>query len=224
MQLSKRLNYLTHLPVLKAMCKTFSPTGILELGCGKHSTSFFYNYDGDIVSLENDEKWCESIRKICPDKDNFKLIFHDVGDGITKRTKHNELSEEKINNINNFYDDILSRYNLNFLFVDHWKSIRCRSIRYLSHKFDIIAYHDAEDKNKQYYYRTLISEPLDGFFHWIYCSFTTQTGILINKKYSDKLEIFDKNIEYYHEEFCKSIGKKCKCKIKRIKNEKNNIT
>jgi len=221
MQLPKKLNYLTHLPVLKAVCKTFSPNGILELGCGKHSTSFFYNYDGNVVSLENDKKWCDSIRNICPDNDKFKLIYHDLGDGVSKRTTHNELSEKNINDVNKFYDNILHQYDLNFLFVDHWKSIRYRSIRYLADKFDIIAYHDAEDRKKGYKYRGLISEPIDGFFHWIYCSFTTYTGILINKKYNDKLEIFDKNMRYYHEKFCESINKKCKYKIKRVINAKN---
>jgi len=214
MQLPKKLNYLTHLLILKAVCKTFSPTGILELGCGKHSTSFFYNYGGDVVSLENDKEWCDRIKMKYPDNEKFKLIYHNLGD-VDRRTRYEDLSIQKEKEINSFYDDILSKHDLNFLFVDHWRSIRCRSVRYLSSKFDIVVYHDAEDRNKRYKFNTLVSNPIENFFHWIHCSFTTHTGILINKKYADKLDIFDKNIAYYGKEFCDSIGKKYKHKIRK---------
>ncbi len=211
MQLPKKGNYSTHLPVLKAVCDIFVPRGILELGCGKGSTPFFWNYKSMAVSLENDEEWYNKMKSVCKDKENFKLIYHNVGPKINRRTKFKEVSD--FSQIEKFYDNILDSYDLNFLFIDHWTSLRCKALQYLYEKFDIIAYHDAEDKRKIYKYH-LFELVSDDFFHWKYCSFSAKTGILIRKKYKDKLEDFREKINQYGIEFSKGFKQKYVHKIK----------
>ncbi len=207
-QLPKKKNYLTHLPVIKSACDVFLPKGILELGCGKHSTSFFYNYNGHVVSLESDKNWHDKIKQHFPDNDKFKLIYHNLEGKIRRNTRAWHVSDEIFNDIKLFYNNILNQNNFDMLFIDHWGSIRYRSLEYLYDKFDIIIYHDAEDRKKRYQYYKFVEHPVKDFFHWRYCSFTCQTGILIRKKYSDKLEIFDKKISFYGEEFCNEINVK----------------
>lgn len=213
MQLSKRLNYMTHLPILKSVCDIFLPRGVLELGCGKHSTSFFYDYNEMSVSLETDEKWFNKIKNEYPDKNNFKLIYHNLYGKISKKTAYGSVLPDDLKEVKDFYDGILKEHDLNFLFVDHLSCLRKRSVQHLYERFDIIVYHDAEDKKRQYNYRAL-DISLDNYYHWIHKSFTTNTGIIISKKYEDKLLKFNKRIKHYGDEFCNSILKKYKHVIK----------
>lgn len=207
--------YATNVPVIKAVCEVITPKGIMELGCGLNSTVLIYDYDGDNVSIETDLDWFEDIKKICPDKDNFQLLRHPLRGGISRRTMYEDLSEEDISQAMSFYQSVIDKHDCNCLFIDHLTCFRYPSLQNLYDQFDIVAYHDADDTGDYYRYGKFELQSND-FYHWVYKSFDATTGILIRKKYKDKLQEFEESLKRYEKEFCKEKGTSCSYIMEKI--------
>lgn len=169
-----------------------------------------------VVSVENDKKWCDRVKEVCCDSGFFKLIHHDLGEGVNKMTSYKHISDKQFNSARLFYDKILSEYDLDFLFVDHWRSLRAKTVQYLHSKFKYVVYHDAYDRRKEYNFRDLrISNDYDRF---LYKSFVASTGIIIKKPY-EKKEDFKEALKKQGREFLYNMypNKKYKHKLEEIK-------
>ena len=206
--------YSSHLPVLQSVCEVLLPEGILELGCGLNSTGLFYDYKGDVVTVETDRQWYDKMKETCPDKEGFKFIHHDLGD-TGRETSCEDMSEIDFSKTINFYNNATAGKDINLLFIDHIKCLRVNTLQNMYNKFDIILYHDAEDKMGQYGYKNFILDDRD-FYHWIYKSFAANTGIIIRKKYKDSLQRFEEVLMDREKEFCKKNGISCSYVMEKI--------
>lgn len=72
--------FATHIPVLIGLARLIKVERVLELGCGPHSTMTFLNpstfpHLRELVSLENDPVWAESIRQCTRNDPRLNLIL-----------------------------------------------------------------------------------------------------------------------------------------------------
>lgn len=193
----------THVPVLKAVLECFEPTGILELGAGGESTPVFYEYGKKLVSIETDELWFSKIGKMLEPRKDFELIYHDIGHGIHRKSRG--ILKEIINDCMLFYSKVLSEHaELNLLFIDHVTGLRASVLTKLFDRFDFVLYHDAEHSG--YHYREFDKVDSSDYHRLMFKSFKVWTGILIHKKYEDRLNEFDALLLKYGTEFCGTLG------------------
>ena len=195
----------THTPVLKAIIECFEPTGILELGIGENSTKVFYDCDKRVVSVETDEEWCSYIEKKLKPKDNFELIYHNLGPKIHRKSKFiRHVSKELANNCVKFYDSILNKHpEINFLFIDHVSGLRAFTLVEMFYKFDFIVYHDAHSAG--YHYNIIDKKDTSKYLHFMFKSFDVWSGILIHKKHQDFIDNFDLLLKKYGTEYSSTI-------------------
>jgi hypothetical protein len=93
--------YATHLPVLRAVLKTYEPKRVLELGIGMHSTPLFLNAGVSLTSLETNGSWfcraenladfdirlVDDIPASLPSLTDYDLVFVDDSDNATDRER-----------------------------------------------------------------------------------------------------------------------------------------
>lgn len=197
----KLFNMGTHIPVLKAILEAFEPTGILELGIGENSTRMFYQYNKPLISIETDAEWYQYMKDELISKDNFKLIHHKLPANIHRKSKlHRDISMDLANDCVEFYKDVIEQNSdVNFLFIDHVSGLRGIALASLFDRFDFVVYHDAE--NKGYGYDLFKSKDSDQYIKFMFKSFESWSGILINNDYADKIECFEAALYKYGSEY-----------------------
>lgn len=185
--------YGTHLPVLKAIIDVFQPRGVLELGAGRFSTPLFYHQMKTVVTVESDAKWIEEVAKDVPPRESFHLVHHALP-GLTSRTRINSIPERTKAESLRFYNRLLAQHpGLNLLFIDHVSGLRAYTLANLHARFDFVVYHDAEDRG--YGYEQFIPTLSTEYFHFLFRSFIPYTGILINKKFADRVSDFNRALD-----------------------------
>ena len=188
----KEFKWGSHKPILQAIMEAFDPTGILELGCGNYSTKFLYSFNKPLTSIDTDKAWIKKIAKELPPRDNFKIIHHPFFD-YKRSNKPSLIPDQHANMAIKFYKKFLSP-EYNFLFIDHDAGVRGRTLTALYKYFDIIAFHDAEDKIYEY-----IMPNVPTYTEYIFNMFKPWTGVLLRTdlKNSPKYNVFmNKVIEY----------------------------
>jgi hypothetical protein len=190
-------------PVIKTIMEHFIPKGVLELGVGKYSTPLLYSYNIPLVSIESDKAWIDEVKSLVPDRENFKLIHHDIG--IHFKTKYQDISNEVKNKCVEFYKKYITP-DLEFLFVDHVSGLRASSILGLFDKFKFIVYHDAEAKQfKNYNYHSITPAITKDYFHFMNQTPLVNTGIFIRSEYEKELDDFIFKLQFNNMEYCKKF-------------------
>ncbi len=129
--------YGSHLPILRTLFDMYPIDEVTELGTGLFSTKFFLSKGVKLRSIENDKKWIDQLKTLCP---NHAIEHHDVtGLGITDQVIPPSMMPEIVKYYN-------SGFKGNLLFVDQYTALRSLSIEMLHKNFDIIVFHDSEAK------------------------------------------------------------------------------
>jgi hypothetical protein len=194
----------THLPVLQAILETFQPHGVMELGAGQNSTPYLYEHAPKLVTIETDANWVRQVVGICPPRENFTLIHHDIAN-VTSKTRMQAIPVPVKHECVHFYQEILERNSdLDLLFIDHVDGLRGLALAALHDRFDFVIYHDAEDPC--YGYEMLGPVDCGRHLQFVFRTFVPHTGILIDKRFADRLPEFSDNLDrharaYFHRRY-----------------------
>lgn len=180
----KSIRWGSHIPLNKALLQTFPITGVLELGAGFNSTPLFFDKLNYVVSIESDKEWITNLLKTAnlSISENKKILYHQVPNDITRSTLRPNISNTILNDAVNFYK-CNSNKNLNYLFIDQYAGFRYDALQNMYDEYDIIAYHDVQEKNV-YAYESFTLNKNTEYYRFIHTSFAAYTGVLISKKFN----------------------------------------
>ena len=184
----KSFRYASHVPVLRTIIQLLCPASCLELGTGYNSTHLFYKNIQKLISIENNFNWFTNIKNSLPERKGFSIIYHDLGSKIERGTTPENIDKISRRNIRNYYINLkknISGYDL--LFVDQYCSIRSLSLKTLYDSFNIIIFHDSQDK--QYDYESFLNIKKEGYLHFRYSLAGVFTDYLMSEKYTQELKI-----------------------------------
>lgn len=206
MNIVNNYEWSTHVPLNKILVEEIKPELIVELGTGLYSTPIFLQSQAKkLFFIDNDTEWLNEIKNKNKFDERCSVIHHDLGNEIHLTTFLKELSEEKKNEIFNYYkklEDEIKKIELfpKMLFVDHYTCARALSINALYSSFDIIVYHDCQPKGirwYEYYFEKNLHLNYDSYF---LTSPTSWTGCFIKKSLQIKSNLclsIDKHIIEY---------------------------
>ncbi len=184
------LRWGSHIPLNKSLLQTFPITGALELGAGFYSTKLFFDACPVVTSIENDLRWIEKLRSeydIIEDADH-QMIHHIIPPEIKAGTLHSNIPSNIIDQAIEFYSSYITP-SMNYLFVDCFAGFRMPALNGLYQKFDVICYHDTEEKYAwQYDYH--LFNPNEDYLHYMDRTFDANSGFLISKRFQDLLPAF----------------------------------
>ena len=146
------LKWGSHIPLNKAIIKTFPDIGVMELGAGLYSTKMFFEETNHTVSIESNREWIDNVLNDgVYEDDNHKIIHHKLPADVTHHNTPDQIDKSVFDDAINFYTSNMNN-NLNFLFVDCYVGLRLNALRGLHELFDIVVYHDAEPGVDKFYH------------------------------------------------------------------------
>jgi len=195
-QLHKRqrsiIRWGSHIPLHRAILKSFTINGILELGAGIYSTKEFFSSSKKVISIENDGEWIDRLRGYVNEDATHKIIHHVLENkNINKGTRLKGLTEKERLDALSFYKQHISE-DINMLFIDGYTCFRYDALQNLYASFDIVTYHDAEEA-KLYGYKHFRNHMK--YLHFIDQTFMAYTGLLIKPDLKDYVPLFMENFK-----------------------------
>lgn len=182
-----RTTWGSHIPTNQALLDYLSIDGVLEIGAGLNSTPMFARHIPNCVSIETDEEWVERMRAEIGPRRGLDLVHYDLKDPSIKRNTR-RVSEEVETRFLDFCRTKI-RPDINMLFVDGISSLRYVSVVELTRFFDVVTFHDYQDKGKKNHYRGGIPK-IDNYDLFVDQTFEAHTGILIASDLEFNLDHF----------------------------------
>jgi len=207
MNITNNYEWSTHAPLNGALIETFNPKFIVELGTGLYSTPIFLNSSAEkMMFIDNDTEWLEEVKKINHFDDRCKVLHHDLGENIVLGTKLREISQEKKDEIFNYYKALAStikeeNISPKMLFVDHYTCARSLSINAMFSAFDIIVYHDCQPKGIRWYEYYFHQDLYSNYDSYFLISPTSWTGCFIKKTLPCEKNLDDVIVKYI-DDYC----------------------
>lgn len=208
----KTLRWGSHIPVHKALFKTFKISGTLELGAGHNSTPMLSTLSNKSTSIETDINWINTLKEKYNFSENHQFVHHKIPKYINRSTPAKEINDQIMQEASDLYLKYSSE-NLNFLFIDCDTCFRLKALELLHDKFDFITYHDAEEPETYGYDKF---KPNINYFHFIERRTLAYTGILISKKYEKYIDLFLENLEKEINEYLNNFNVVAYKELKRI--------
>lgn len=171
-----RTTWGSHIPTNQALIDYLPIEGVLEIGAGLNSTPMFARSGVECVSIETDEEWVARMRAEIGPLRGLDLVHYDLKDPSIKRntrTASREVEEQFLS-----FCQAKIRPDLNMLFVDGISSLRYVSVTELAKFFDVVTFHDYQDKGKKNHYRGGIPK-IENYDLFVDQTFEAHTGILI---------------------------------------------
>ena len=193
--MNQKITWGSHIPVHEALIDTYEVKGVLELGAGFHSTSFFFENCDYVTSIETDAEWVDKLRASLKEDEKRRLILHPISNDITRSTRRHDVSEEFLKDVVTFWNQHINK-DINYLFIDSISSLRLEALEKLKSKFDIIVFHDVNPRGLKNHYGEDVFDKLKklkSYSLFVDETYTQYTGILI----SNKLANFDE-FEHNH--------------------------
>ena len=197
--------YGTHLPILVTALSLLQITGVLELGGGVYSTQLFHESTETVQTIENDRNWHEELKRKF-DVSLKKAVILDATDfGRKEKLTWNDIESRAKNSLVLYHDTLKAHSEINFLFVDHFVSLRSVALTSLISFMDVVVYHDSESLSYGYGGFFLLADLSD--FSLIHVSATKpHTSILIRNSFTSRSGItltdLIKFLELQLEEYC----------------------
>lgn len=192
----KTLRWSSHIPINKAVLKSFQINGVLELGAGNNSTRMFLENGVEFISIESDKDWIESL--------NIPNVIHYPAEGITRSTLRQHIPKQLLDDTIDFY--ISKKGNHNFLFIDCYAGFRLEALQRMHNLFDVIVFHDYEEReDKNYGYSKF--KPDSNYRLFKDKTWVANCGIVIKE---DLMELFPTFYSNFETE-CKQFANQFKC-------------
>jgi len=194
----------TSKPLLASLIEITSPTFILELGMGLHSTPIFLNSDcNNIIFVDSDEEWIEHVRDNNLFDSRHRVLFHDLGPTKGRKLFPKQLTQKKRLEIIRYYKNLSAEIpdtSPKLLFVDNMTCCRTIAINTLYTHFDMIAYHDCEPRAIRWY-EYYFEKGLKEFKHYVLKTPTSWTGCFMTLDVeTDLFNNIEKHILLYSNE------------------------
>ncbi len=182
----------SHVPLHRAILKSFTIDGILELGAGIYSTKEFFSSSKRVISIENDGGWIDRLRDHVDEDATHRMVHHVLKNkSIDKGTPLEQVTEKERLDAISFYKQYVSD-DINMLFIDGYTCFRFDALQSLYGFFDIVTYHDAEESELYgyNYFRNYMK-----YLHFIDKTFIVYTGLLIRPDLKDHIPLFMENFK-----------------------------
>lgn len=171
-----RTTWGSHVPTNQALIDYLGVTGVLEIGAGLNSTPMFARHVEHCVSIETDKEWVDRMRAEIGPVRSLDLVHYDLQDQTIQRATR-RVSQEVEDRFVGFCKS-KTLPEMNMLFVDGISSLRYASVMQLTRFFDVVTFHDYQDKGKKNHYRGGIPE-IENYDLYVDQTFEAHTGILI---------------------------------------------
>ncbi len=182
----------SHIPLHRAILKTFPIHGILELGAGIYSTKEFFSTSQRVISIENDSEWVKKMRTLVKEDSTHKIVHHVLDNkNIQNGTLYGQVSDDEVKNAVSFYKQYIND-DVNMMFVDGYACFRQPALQNLYGCFDVITYHDTE-KPKLYGYNHFRNSL--GYLHFVEKTFIAHTGLLIKLDFKECIPLLMENLK-----------------------------
>lgn len=181
----------SHVPVHKALFKTYEVTGVLELGAGYYSTKMFFDSCNKVTSIETDGEWVNKLQQTIKQDDRHQLVLHEDASHIGRSVRRAKIDTDTLKSVVTFWKKYIDK-DMNYLFIDCISSLRLEAVEKLRNKFDIIVMHDVNPKGLGNHYTEDMLTKLAKSKKYnliVDSTYTQHTGILISKKLG-KIEEF----------------------------------
>lgn len=212
----KNLRWGSHVPANTSILKSFPITGVLELGAGYNSTPLFFNECETVISIENDLDWINKLKEDnLIETENKKLLHHELPDYINRGTYRKDIPKNILEESIKFYKSFITP-EINFLFIDCYAGFRLEALEKLHTSFDVITYHDAEPKYDHCYDYSVFKSSKD-YIHIFDRTFPANVGILISKKYSDLIGVFENQFAIESEKYASKFNSNFKVKLEKAR-------
>lgn len=195
------LRWSSHIPLNTALLKSFSITGVLELGAGFHSTKLFHDMGIQYLSIEMDKKWIEKL--------NLPNVIHyECPDGIDKGTVRENIEVSELDKFSNFSFNNREIW-ANYLFIDTYSGYRLSSLVDLYKYFDVIVFHDFEPNQDKYYGYSKF-KPRNDYLYFRESTWLSHSGFLFKQhmikyfpqfmsEYERQCDLFADKFQVQHE-------------------------
>jgi hypothetical protein len=199
----------THVPVINTSLEILNPELVVELGIGHFSSPLFFKSNiKKILHIENDENWLSMVKEKHKDKikNNSEFRHHNIGD-IDLSTRLKDISQTQKKEIEKYYTELSIEiksmtYKSALMFTDGFTCARRLSIDILTNDFQIVIYHDAEDR-ETYDYNNIKKDLYKTYDNYVLKTTRTYTGFFMKKGLIEQIKlhsIMDKHIHNYIKE------------------------
>ena len=186
---------MTHAPLIRAVMDVYKPQFVLESGIGEYSTPIFIEYGVKYLGIDTSLTWVQDFIN----KYDLNIFYHDIGE-IACRLNYKKITEEQRADIQEYYEGLLfPDIHPDLLFVDQDACCRLISINVLSPKFDIILYHDHDDKGFEDNSYELINDY--GFNRYALTTPMTGAGVMIRQGLDKGFSVLNDTIQIYIKQF-----------------------
>lgn len=169
----------SHIPTNISLIKAFNISGVIELGAGYHSTGSFFDNCNNVTSIETDKEWVDTIKKDIIETETNKIVHYQMPDGIVRYTRRDKTnSEDRQGYIDFVIEQKQDAHNM--LFVDCISSLRYDSVVKLHTMFDVVTFHDYQERGRKNHYCGGIKHSKD-YTLYIDTTYEAHTGILVKK-------------------------------------------
>lgn len=174
----------SHVPLNNAILDTFDINGVIELGAGLFSTPQLFKNTAKAISVEQDQKWIDTIRNDIKEDANHKIIEAIPPSNIIRSTNRSEIPQQVFDEFNGVLNThITDEYNM--MFVDCYSGFRYEALVKHHTKFDIVTFHDYHPRGvKKHYMGGFI--PNDKYQMFIDQTYDCHTGFIIKKDLLDR--------------------------------------
>lgn len=201
-QQQRDLRWGSHIPLNTTILKVLPITGVLELGAGLNSTGLFFNNADYVTSVEADQQWIQTLReKGLEDTPKHKIVHHPLPEGIVRGTYRENIDPKLLKEAATFYKAQITD-EMNYLFVDCYAGFRLEALLELHHLFDVIAYHDAEEKHDYEYGYSTFHANVD-YRHFIDKTFLAHTGLLVTSRFDEYMPKFIETLNIESDKYAK---------------------
>ena len=183
-----RINWGSHIPVLKSLFQTYNIKGAVELGMGYNSTPLLRENCEKVYSTENDLEWVELMKKEFGETENHRIEYHDISPCV-KSTRRRSVGEPFLEKMRDYYLSIDTEgYDL--LFVDGHSVTRLEAFLTIGDRFDFVVLHDVNEQGLINHYLTDMPQLL-GYSRFVHKPFRQHTGLYMKEQYVSEIEKFE---------------------------------
>jgi hypothetical protein len=187
----------SHIPLNKALLRTFPMHGVMEIGCGFMSTPMFREFKISLLSIDENLKWIQKMKKSVKRNKKHRYVHNLISDPTVKASSMN-LSKQVIQESVELYRKHIGK-SLDMLFVDNYSGLRQYALMGLYRDFKISTWHDSETQ----LYCDFTPDP-DLYLTGQYVIHSDEkipsTSFCISKKYEKALVYdFEERLELEHE-------------------------
>lgn len=198
---NQKVTWGSHIPLHKAIIKTYGIKDVVEYGAGIHSTKMFFDAVPFVTSIETDHNWIDYVRKSVEQNPTHFIKHLDILDHLPRRThikniRNFEVESSLFNYVKERIPHIVGYQNTKqtrqLMFVDCISSLRHFILNEFYKNHTVITFHDYNKKGRHNHWNGGVRCP-DGYTMFVDATYKAHTGIWLDNRLIDKLDQLKQN-------------------------------